>query len=200
MMIYDIRARKGFDKFLELIKEQDKRTILDIGCGKDQPHSRLFKKYKQFSVSTCDFFSDNEYNGKLIDIDFEGKQFDAIWCSHCLEHQEDVGSFLKATQKILKEDGLLCITVPPMKHDIVGGHLTLWNTGLLYYNLILAGFDCSDAVHKNYGYNISIILNKKTIEDMSTLFYDSGDIELLSKYFPFEAVQGFNGNELKDTF
>ena len=192
-------AEKGMVEFLSKCKKQNKKTVLDIGCGEKQPHSKVFRQ-SGLDVYTCDFFENNDYQGKFTEIDFEGKQFDAVWCAHCLEHQPDPGIFLRTINKILKDDGLLCITVPPLKHNIVGGHLTLWNIGLLYYNLILAGFDCSKGIHSQYKYNLSIIVNKNKITNFPRLNYDTGDIETLSKYFPFEASQGFDGNLLPNTF
>jgi hypothetical protein len=83
-----------------------------------------------------------------------------------------------------------------MKHSIVGGHLTVWNTGLILYNLIIAGFDCSEASVKTYGYDCSVIVKKKTAI-LPELGYDYGDIEKLSHFFPFDARQGFNGQILE---
>jgi SAM-dependent methyltransferase len=192
-----IPGHKALSELLHL--ENKSLSILDIGCGKDQLHVKEMKKAGFTNIYTCDFFDDCDYKGKFTDIEFD-RQFDVIWCSHCLEHQPNPNLFLSHINSVLKENGTLFITVPPLKHKIVGGHLTLWNTGLLYYNLILAGFNCKNGKHSQYGYNISVIVNKKTITDMPTLFFDNGDIELLSKYFPFKAVQGFNGNELPNTF
>jgi hypothetical protein len=82
-----------------------------------------------------------------------------------------------------------------MKTDIVGGHLTFWNGGLLLYNLVLCGLDCSNASVLRYGYNISIILKKKTIDLPNNLSYDIGDIEKMKHFFPNDYnYQGFNGN------
>ena len=119
-------------------------------------------------------------------------RYDGIWCSHVLEHMPDVGLFLRKVRSELKEGGLLAITVPPMKHEIVGGHTSFWNEGLLLYRLILAGFDCSQARVGRYGYNISVLVRKREY-DMPELEHDNGDIERLSRYFPFNARQGFDG-------
>lgn len=96
----------------------------------------------------------------------------------------------------MNEGGYLAIIVPPRKPFIVGGHVTLWNAGLVLYNLILAGFDCSEECYiKQYDYNIGIIIKKKTITELpKNLSMDRGDIELLSKYFPFEVEHNFNGD------
>lgn len=194
----DVRARETLDRFIQLSNSQNKDNILDIGCGKLIPHTTIMKN-TGLTVFTNDFFDNNDYIGKFVDINIDRK-FGGIWCCHVLEHQPNINIFLRKIHDVLEDDGLLAITVPPLKRFVVGGHLTLWNMGLLYYNLIIAGFDCSHAIHSQYGYNISIILNKKSIIDMPDLYYDNGDIELLSKYFPFPVCQGFDGQNIPNTF
>lgn len=198
-MNFNITADLALDEFIKRVKANGIKTILDVGCGEEQLHAIILRSHG-FEVFTCNFYDNNDYQGMFTEIDFGDTQFDAVWCAHCLEHQENVGLFLRKIYSVLKADGLLAITVPPLKHKIVGGHLTLWNTGLLYYNLILAGFNCSGAIHKQYRYNISIITKKKEIHNFPQLKYDRGDIETLSKFFPFKATQNFEGNKLEDTF
>ena len=108
--------------------------------------------------------------------------------------------FLKKIYKDLKEEGWLCITVPPMKQQIVGGHVSLWNAGLILYHLILAGFDCSTAKILEYGYNISIVVQKISIKKQLNLVYDSPDMDEIRPYLP-ETLQfdkrtkrSFDGN------
>ena len=88
----------------------------------------------------------------------------------------------------------MAVTVPPMKHSIVGGHVSMWNAGLVMYRLVLAGFDCSKAMVKQYGYNISVIAPKAP--PLSTpLAYDNGDIERIAHLLPpGYNHQSFNGN------
>lgn len=80
-----------------------------------------------------------------------------------LEHQLNPNIFLKKVYSVIKEDGYLCIIVPPRKPIIVGGHVSIWNAGLLMYHLIHAGFDCSNASIFQYDYNIGIIIKKKVL-------------------------------------
>ena len=94
--------------------------------------------------------------------------------------------FLRKVVGCAKEGGILAITVPPYKEEIIGGHVSLWNAGLLLYHLILAGCDCRDAHIKKYGYNISVEVEKKTIDPFEVVTYDVGDIQRLRKYFPRE--------------
>ncbi len=186
----------------KIITDYDFLTVLDIGSGEGK-HSDMFRS-KNKKVTSIDFgksvyFEKRNENhtcifGDYYNYEFEEK-FDAIWASHVLEHQSNPNLFLKKIHYDLKEEGILAITVPPLKHEIVGGHVTLWNAGLLIYQLVLAGFDCSDVSIKSYGYNISVVLKKKTItaypEDLS---YDSGDILKLSQFFPEGITEPFNGN------
>lgn len=190
-------ADKAFHKYCQMLRAKEITNVLDVGAGKLQPHATKFREMG-LDTFTADFYEENDYRGMFIDVDFDRK-FDAVWCAHTLEHQENVGLFLRKINEVANEGALISITVPPMKHGIVGGHLTFWNLGLLYYNLILAGFDCSKSIHKSYTYNLSVIFEKKTITDMPELYYDNGDIELLGKYFPCSAIQGFNG-QLRCTF
>ena len=94
---------------------------------------------------------------------------------------------------------VLAITVPPGDSLVIGGHLTNWNAGILLYNLVLAGFDCSNASILQYGYNISVIVKKRSDipVDLSNLSYDRGDLRKISKYLP--NVE-YRSNDLDDPF
>lgn len=197
--------------------------VLDVGAG-DGMHSRAFMDAGQ-RVVAIDLRPAPDWwpNGQRVYIDggrhptdyrtvqwFQGKLsssrvwsmgpvFDLVWCSHVLEHLPDVGSGLATMVDVLGPDGILAITVPPMKPEIVGGHLSLWNLGLLAYRLILAGFDCSQAGFGAYGYNLSAIVRADELIDrrvLDELTHDHGDIERLAAYFPQEwrVKQGFNGS------
>lgn len=117
---------------------------------------------------------------------------DLVWCSHVLEHQPNANAFLKKALSLVTPGGWLAVTVPPLKHKIVGGHVSLWNAGLLLYQLIMAGNDCSDAVIMNYGYNISVLVRRRDVE-LPELDYDSGDINRLAPFFPPDCAERFDG-------
>lgn len=192
-------------KILQKLLEFDFDTILDVGAGKLE-HSKLFSLagktvdivdygnsvyYK--SKEDGDDYVRDAYIGDFNTIDIP-QTYDAIWCSHILEHQPNVGIFLSKIRSLLKEDGYLAIIVPPRKPMIVGGHVTLWNAGLVLYNMVLAGFDCSDCHILQYDYNLGIIVKKREIKELPDLSMDKGDIEILSQYFPFDAAHDFNGD------
>jgi hypothetical protein len=88
-------------------------------------------------------------------------RFDCVWASHVLEHQLNVGLFLRKIFEVANEGAAVCVTVPPSQPKILGGHVSFWNAGLLLYNLVHAGFDCRDASVLRYGYDISVIIRKR---------------------------------------
>lgn len=183
------RAKAGMKQVLE---HYNFDTVLDIGAGYGL-HTETFRSFGK-KVTPTDLFGRVEglVVGSYMDIEFE--PHDLTWASHILEHQPNVNLFLKKLRKDTKTGGYTCVTVPPLKHDIVGGHLALWNAGLLLYHLVLAGFDCKHAAIKKYGYNITVIAQASDFELPDNLEFGSGDIEKLKPWLPNFAKQGFNGN------
>lgn len=189
----------------KLLKDFIFDTILDVGCGAGW-HTRHFANRGK-TVTALDYSKHAELNvaefsNKSVEFKFQDVmefssniQFDALWCSHVLEHQPNPNLFLMKLHSLVREEGVLAITVPPLKNEIVGGHVTLWNAGLLLYQLALAGFDCREAAILKYAYNISIIVRKKTINHNLLLGFSNGDIEKLAPFLPTGNLkQGFNGN------
>lgn len=186
------------DALHKLIADYEFDTVLDIGCG-DGLHSDFFKSAGK-SVTGIDYRPRRQgvIAANYMQHTFD-QPFDCVWASHVLEHQPNVQAFLHKIYQDLKLGGILAITVPPLKHEIVGGHLTLWNAGLLLYNLVVAGFDCREASCKQYAYNISVITPKiAAILPSENMRFAGGDIELLAAFFPGNSAvkwqQGFRGD------
>lgn len=176
----------------QLLKHYKFETVLDIGCGHCN-HTNTFLEAGK-TVTSTDLFQFTDIpvvQGDYANLKFE--PHDITWVSHVLEHQLNVNLFLRKVRKETKVGGYICVTVPPLKHQIVGGHVTLWNAGLLLYNLVLAGFNCRDAAVKTYGYNITVIARAEKFDLPANLHYDQGDIEKLKPWLPEFARQGFNG-------
>jgi 2-polyprenyl-3-methyl-5-hydroxy-6-metoxy-1,4-benzoquinol methylase len=174
-----------------ILNNIDFQTVLDVGCGYGK-QSEVFKNNHKIVTSTD---IGNFYNGTVVgnylDLNFE--PHDITWVSHVLEHQLNVNTFLKKVRKDTKVGGYTCITVPPAKNEIVGGHVSIWNAGLLLYNLVLAGFNCKNAHIKKYNYNITVIAKADNFI-LPELKYDSGDINLLKPWLPDFCNEGFNGD------
>lgn len=186
----------------KLLKEYQFDTVLDVGAGSGD-HSAIFVKHGK-SVTLLDkgssvYFKRSFNQSEFVVSDFldfrPECKFDLVWCCHVLEHQTEPMRFIKLLLDCVKDGGLLCITVPPPKKDIVSGHVTMWNAGLLLYWLVLAGADCRGARVASSGYNISVILTKDLISHrLPDLDMDQGDIEKISKYLPRELKYGKNSN------
>lgn len=211
---YEYKLKYKYSKYIpgelamkKMLDDYSFETVLDVGCG-DGAASLFFKRNGKV-VTACDYgrsvhFEDNMADDVIIG-DFNtlhfDKQYDALWCSHVLEHQLNVQQFLEKINSLILDGGVLGITVPRMKNEIVGGHVSLWNPGLLLYRLVLAGFDCSEASVLCYGYNISVVVKKKTISILNELSYDRGDLKIISRYLPKDIKSrpvdrdiSFNGN------
>lgn len=181
----------------------DFSTVLDVGAG-DRIASGFFS-VRGKSVVAVDYSSSPYIEGHapppreietvwgdFMDVELEN-QFDLVWASHVLEHQENVGMFLGRVVSATKPGGLIAITVPPRKPYLVSGHVNLFNPGLLVYRLVLAGIDCSHAKVFQQDGNISILVSHSTFE-VPNLNYDVGDLDLLRDFFPFPVDEGFNGD------
>lgn len=176
------------------------QTVLDIGSGEGL-HAEILRQFgkdvTEVDLGESEYYLKNDVNrnilhGDYLDMSFP-RQFDMVWACHVLEHQKNVNHFLCKVFLDLRVGGMLGVTVPPLKHEVVGGHLTIWNAGLLLYNLVLAGFDCHAARILQYDYNISVIVQKEPI-DLPKLSYDKGDIEKLLQFFPSGLSEPFNGD------
>ena len=179
-------AIDGIKKFTELLPNNS--NVLDIGCG-----DMWYTKYmtdKLLIVDTCDLFGNVTYLGDYNSLHID-KEYDGVWAANILEHQLNINNYLRKLKLNIKDNGVLCVSVPPLKHTIDSGHVSLWNAGLLLYNLVLAGISCHNAKIKKYGYQISIIIPKvkKFDIDSVSLTYNVGDLKTLTQYFPAGVIQ-----------
>jgi SAM-dependent methyltransferase len=179
---------------LQRLLKFDFITVLDIGSGEGWHADELRKAGKDvLEIGLVPSERPNYIQIAYEDFNLRRElQFDCIWCCHVLEHQPNVNQFLQKFHNDSKPGALIAITVPPLKHEIVGGHVSLWNAGLLLYNLVLAGFDCREALVRHSEYNITVILRRWPI-DLPELRYDAGDIDRLAPFLPAGLKEGFNG-------
>jgi hypothetical protein len=175
-------ANLALDK---LLRDYEFTTVLDVGCGSGE-HAAVFERHGKV-VTRNDLRLDGAYQHRLFE------PHDAVWCSHVLEHALNPHDFLLKLALDCKDGGVLAITVPPLKPQIVGGHVNLFNAGLLLYRMALAGIDCKEAAVKTYDYNCSVIVRKRSFF-MPKLAYDSGDVTALAPYLPSCLTEGATGD------
>ncbi len=184
---------------LRLVEEYDFETVLDIGSGAGE-HTRFFRHYGK-QVFSVDLAAGADYVGDFNKLVLD-RQFDVVWCSHVLEHQRNVGSFLEKIYAAVKDDtGILALTVPVHpRQRLLCGHITSWNAGLLCYNLVLAGFDCREARALQTAYELGLIVKKKAAVapevGQSAAFHMPDQLDKLAKFFPFPVGQSANAEVL----
>lgn len=183
----------------------DFNTVIDIGAGNLCATTRFLAAGKKCAATVNNAA---DYNVGAVserlklypDINIERfslpfRKFDAVWFAHVLEHTLNPGLALKSVRGLLKDGGWLFLSVPPFKHEVVGGHVSVgWNIGLLMYVLALHGFDVKNGAFVWHGYNVSAFVRKGKLPNVP-LKFDAGDLEALHEFFPANAGvrQGFNG-------
>jgi len=199
---HDSKPFNGKEFIDFILNNYNFETVLDVGAGEGL-QSEYFRANKKH-VFTCDYNFEKashcspelgyDYVGDFLKLKFDRK-FDMSFSSHVLEHQRNVGLFLDKVSSTTKEGGFICIIVPIRKPFITGGHLTLWNPGLLIYNLVMSGIDCSECYMLQKDYDIGILVknNRFNLDDYR-LNYDRGDLDKLKDRFPFDFVEPFNGD------
>ena len=204
---FDAEDVRG-SKILRMFLQEDFNTVLDVGAGALE-HARILSEAGK-TVDTIDYGTSDYAAKRKDDIrvrqqyvrDFNDAVFpelyDAVWCSHMLEHQLNPNIFLKKLFGVVKEGGIVAVVVPPRKPFIVDGHVSLWNAGLVLYHFVLAGNDCSQDVQiLQYDYNIGVIVRKRSIPTdqwPKDLCMDTGDLKKLSKFFPADLKIAKNSN------
>lgn len=107
--------------YKEIIKQKKNGTILDVGCG-----SGLFLSYfkkkgwnvfgteisKEISKFSSEMFGIKPLIGDLLNLKLSENYFDVITINNVLEHLSQPNETLLKIKSLLKDDGILEITVP----------------------------------------------------------------------------------------
>ena len=123
-----IRARIIF-KELAIIEKEKSDKVLDIGCGDGIFPIELAKRGYSVvgvdlnvkSVNYAKYFSKRSevkidfLVGDACHLPFANESFDIILCSEVLEHIKDDEGAIREIERVLKQNGLLILTVPSDK-------------------------------------------------------------------------------------
>ncbi len=183
-----------------LVEKYTFKTVIDVGCGKGDFFHYLNKKNIEVEGTGIDMIDEDDIVYKdftYIKTDFinyePAEKYDLIFSSHTIEHNPNTDEFIKNFFKFGKDHGIFCLVWPPPKPQIVGGHVHVFNLGLMLYNIIRTGVDCSNVEMIKCGYNLCLVGKFKFFE-LPELTFNRFEIDMLKQYFPFPAEQAFNGD------
>jgi len=109
-------TRKELYKYLKKLSPDVSGIILDVGCG-NKPYQKLFHYQEYIGIDVAKSGHDHEnsevdvyYDGKIIP--FNDQHFDSIITTQVLEHVFEPEPLFKEMNRVLKDNGILLITVP----------------------------------------------------------------------------------------
>lgn len=164
-------------------------NVLDVGGGHGV-HTNFFREcgYTVDLVDILEGEPDRVFVGDFLNF-IPCRKYDLVWSSHVLEHIQNFAYFLKNMIYCCKDEGLLAITVPPLKQQTTFGHVTLWNAGQLLVNLIKSGLDCREAKVYSRGYNVTVIVHNRMRSSSALHNFLPDEVALTDGYFNGEIAK-----------
>ena len=121
----------GAKSLLESLPYDEFDSLLDIGPGNGYS-AEYFAQQGKDAIATV--LGDDKWGrpsdgdvqyvqANVESLPFRDGRFDAVWCSHVLEHVRYPGVAFEEIRRVLNDKGRLFVSVPPFKPLVVGGHL-----------------------------------------------------------------------------
>ena len=208
-----IKFRRG-DAAAAFAMKLEPERLIDIGAG-DLRHSIEFAR-AGIKTTAVDLGSSvyaasrapevQKNNLKVIDADFNrlelSERFEVLFCSHTLEHQQDVKAFLGKCLESVTEGGVLIFVLPYPHWDLQGGHVAQFTPKSVIYNLALLGLDCSKSLAFDSHGEFTVVVRNGGLSDVEQydLTFDRGDVSKLSHLLPDDAIEGSNAYGTWNTF
>ena len=102
---------KDIKKFSKLIKKDNPKKMLDLGCGV-KPYASLFKftdKFIGFDIAEDEGV---DFVGENWDLPFKDDEFDGLISTQVLEHTAKIPETVQEIKRVVKNDGLVFVSVP----------------------------------------------------------------------------------------
>ncbi|MBU0957471.1 MAG: class I SAM-dependent methyltransferase [Nanoarchaeota archaeon] len=93
------------------------KKFLNIGSGKDYKKSSESVDWVNLDFNS-DYKVDVKHNLDKFPYPFKKEEFDLVYCSHILEHVEDLMKTLKELVRVTKKGGIIHIRVPHFSNGI----------------------------------------------------------------------------------
>lgn len=108
-------SRKSLHKHILMNSHYIRGTVLDIGCG-TKPYQNIFNNCKYLGIEIDSSknrklgFADFFYDGELLP--FPDKSIDSVVSFQVFEHVKNLDFLIREIHRVLKDDGVILITVP----------------------------------------------------------------------------------------
>lgn len=163
----------------------------------DDEQTKSNYKIKNFVRKNQSRADNKRSNINVIEVDMsdtgeEHNSFEVIWANDCLQRSSNPFKTLKHWWDLLKEDGMLCLSVPQTNFiDDLGrwqvnsysGEYFSWSMVNLIQSLAVCGFDCRDGHFKQVKHDpyiwASVYKSSTPPQDpANTSWYDLKDLNL----------------------
>lgn len=131
-----------------------------------------------------------DIEGPLNSVDFNAQAAGAFICER-LQKQPNLRDYLEDLRHKVQVDGPVGFVVPNAHFELVNDHVNLFTEGTLIYNLVLAGWNCRDAVVRIGPRHIEVILRRVDIPELTSTRID--DIAI---YTPYKKLHNYCTSEV----
>jgi SAM-dependent methyltransferase len=163
-------ARKGLHQHIVALAPSVHGRLLDVGCG-SKPYQKYFEasEYIGLDMQGRNKHADRSYDGKTFP--FSDGEFDAVLTSEVLEHVFNPDEFLSEINRVLRDGGVLLLTVP-----------FVWDEHEQPFDY--ARYSSFGLRHLLESHGFEIIEHRKTMDDIRVIF------QLVNAYIYKKTVTG----------
>jgi SAM-dependent methyltransferase len=163
-------ARKGLHQHIVALAPSVHGRLLDVGCG-SKPYQKYFEasEYIGLDIQGRNKHADRSYDGKTFP--FSDGEFDAVLTSEVLEHVFNPDEFLSEINRVLRDGGVLLLTVP-----------FVWDEHEQPFDY--ARYSSFGLRHLLESHGFEIIEHRKTMDDIRVIF------QLVNAYIYKKTVTG----------
>lgn len=153
---YQKKSADAFLHFMTNVPTLEYGSFLDVGCGDDYVVNYAAKQFKE-SRGIDLYLGNAEYPNvdnadwyTMADTTYAGKQFDAVFINHSLEHAANVYALMEQVVKLHKSGGALFVAVPDGNSEF-GYGITSSTT---HFSCITEGY--LSTTLQRFGYQVQI--------------------------------------------